>query len=253
MSRSWSSVLALSLAVGALGLPASDAAAQAPPDVVMTRDGGMMRGTIVEHVPNSHVVLQMPTGETRRIDGSWVTYAGPASGAPDAAAPGTSSGRGGVRLRLEADQPRTTFHLLTGTATATAWGPGGTAFARAHAFDRLCTAPCETSLPTGTQRLGLSVGDGDAIAAPSVDIPGPGTLVGTYTDNTGIRVAGWTLFGVGAATGIGIMLVPLFDENLLLSDDLWIFVGVGAGIAILAAAIGAPLGFLSDGATIRFQ
>ena len=159
----------------------------------------------------------------------------------------------GVPLRLESDPPNLRFHLVTGQATATAWGPGGRAVARAFEFESLCRAPCETTLPPGNHRLALAVGDNDPIPAPSIDVLSPATLHGVYTDNTGIRIAGWTIFGVGVAAGLTVMLVPLFDDNLLGSDELWIYLGVGGGIAILAAVVGAPMGMVGDGAVIHFD
>lgn len=46
------------------------------PDLVVLRNGGMMRGSIVELVPGDHVLIQLPNGEERRIDMSEVEYAG---------------------------------------------------------------------------------------------------------------------------------------------------------------------------------
>ncbi len=56
--------------------------AQPPPDIVRLRDGGMMRGTISEHVPGSHVTIVLPTGEVRRVEAAEVQWAGPAAEAP---------------------------------------------------------------------------------------------------------------------------------------------------------------------------
>ena len=246
---------------------ASTAAAQTPPDVVMTRDGGMMRGTILEHVPGSHVTLQTPSGEQRRIDGTWVTYAGPAAGAPGAtgnpaATPGAPAGvpapptaptEPRAQLQLESNVPGVTFHLNTGSATATAWGGGGWAVATALGYDRLCTAPCNTTIPLGVQRLGLSYGDGTVIPAPSFDIPTNGTLYGTYVDNDGIRIAGWLVMILGVGAGLGLMLYPLFDGNSITTDDYILPLAIGTGIAVAAGIVGPIMMFTSDGAQIRFE
>lgn len=230
------------LAVPSVGL------AQAPlPDVVHTRDGGMVRGTLVERVPGSHLVIQTATGDLRRIEEADVVTARPIPGGPPPAAASP-----GVRLRLSSDQ-RLGFHLVTGSASATAWGPGGVARARGYDFRPLCRAPCETTLPPGNHQLALARGDDTPIPAPSLDITGPATLHGEYTDNTAIRVAGWTTLVVGVAAGLSLMMFPLFDDNLLGSDELYVFLGIGGGIAIVAAIIGAPLGFVEDATTIRFD
>ncbi|MFK7990538.1 MAG: hypothetical protein AB8I08_31240 [Sandaracinaceae bacterium] len=227
-----------------LALPSVGWAQPALPDVVHTRDGGMVRGTLVERVPGSHLVIQTATGDLRRIEE--VEVVSP----PTVTAPPARPA--GVPLQLTSDA-RLGFHLVTGSATATAWGPGGVAHARGYDFRPLCRAPCETALPPGNHRLALARGDDTPIPAASLDITGPATLYGEYTDNVGIRIAGWTTLIVGVAAGLSMMLFPVFDDALLNSDELYVYLGIGGGIAIVAAIIGAPLGFVEDAATIRFD
>src|SRR5262245_17778301 len=85
-SRSaWAVCLWVVLVVGA-----SRAAAQqpsGPPCVVHLFGGGMLRGTIVELVPNGPVTIVLPTGETRRIERSQIVFAGPATSTPAAPPP----------------------------------------------------------------------------------------------------------------------------------------------------------------------
>lgn len=172
----FSVVLVLTLLGGAAAaqVPIPPPSEGTPPDVVMSPGGGMLRGTIVESVPGQYVVIMLPTGETRRIEWPNVTYAGPASGAPQqvqtqtrpsygaAAQLGTtapqfqpSTPAGGVHVRFESPQPGITFHRVTGTATATAWGSGHAIAVRAYSFERLCTAPCELTLDPDSYHLAL--------------------------------------------------------------------------------------------------
>ena len=42
------------------------ARAETPPDLVMKKDGTVMRGTISEAIPDKYVEIVLPTGATRR-------------------------------------------------------------------------------------------------------------------------------------------------------------------------------------------
>ncbi|HVU05042.1 MAG TPA: hypothetical protein VHE30_25005 [Polyangiaceae bacterium] len=84
-------VLAAAVALG-FGVAAGSARAQAgagavasAPDVVMLKDGGLLRGTIAELVPDKRVVIVLITGDKRTFSMKDVTYAGPAANAPGAA------------------------------------------------------------------------------------------------------------------------------------------------------------------------
>src|SRR5688500_1003278 len=68
-------VTVLSCAIGAAAQPQPQPP-QAPPDLVVTTDGGMVRGSIAEAVSNDRVVIVTVTGETRTIPWNQVRYAG---------------------------------------------------------------------------------------------------------------------------------------------------------------------------------
>ena len=122
-------------------------AGSAPPDIVRLKDGGMVRGTIIELVPNGSVKIQLADGQTRTFAMADTTYAGPAS------AEGTGAGGSGswtaegyarihaqnAKLALQADQPNVTFHLETASAQS--------GYGRAVRFSRLCIAPCSIEVP----------------------------------------------------------------------------------------------------------
>lgn len=238
------------------------AAQPAMPDLVRLRDGGMVRGTIAELVPGDHVVIVLPTGETRRFEASLVEYAGAASAAPAQVAPAgavpppivepgrtapaptgfTEVSRGHARLRLVSDTSGITFHRVTGSATATAWGPGGAAVASARSFDRLCAAPCEVDGSVGIQELALSIGTDDPIPVRDpVSIGGDATLNGVYTSRSGLRAAGWVTLIGGMGAGIVMMfagLLPGLDvENGGEINPVLLFGGTGVMLAGAIAGV----------------
>ncbi|MDH5676939.1 MAG: hypothetical protein OEZ06_32785, partial [Myxococcales bacterium] len=63
---------------------AAPVAPSAPADLVLLKNGGLVRGTISELVPAEKVVIVTITGEARSYPMAEVEYAGPASGAPSA-------------------------------------------------------------------------------------------------------------------------------------------------------------------------
>jgi hypothetical protein len=65
-------------AVLGLALTLSSQTFAAPPsDLVRLKNGGMVRGSIIELVPGSFVVVELKNGETRRFEMNDVEYAGP--------------------------------------------------------------------------------------------------------------------------------------------------------------------------------
>ena len=56
--------------------------ATASPDLLVLKDGSLVRGTITEYVPEMGVTMQLPTGEFWTLDLDQVRYAGPAKDAP---------------------------------------------------------------------------------------------------------------------------------------------------------------------------
>jgi hypothetical protein len=139
-------------------------------------------------------------------------------------------------------------------------------------FDPICTAPCETSLPTGSHRMALSRGARPPILLPymartsavEADKPvvllGPSTLKGTYRSRTGLRVLFWVL-----AIAMGLGAGPLLEAGLLHTESACTgnpqsctsFRKEDWGLITAAAILGggaisfaiAPL-FIHDGATI---
>jgi hypothetical protein len=220
-----------------LSLASGTAVAQTvPPDVVRTKDGGMLRGTIIEKVPNDHVEIQLPNGQSRTVKMSDVEYAGPASADKPAAPPEANAApptaqvppepvsptqavvkTGMARLTLKADQNGLTFHRKIGTSqgTGTGWvagtgrNSGGaiTMNVQLDNFERLCTAPCAAELPEGTYRLGLSLDDGAVVPAePPVNAQGSLRLQGHVESYAGVRAGGVVIAIAGGIAGVVLSL-----------------------------------------------
>ncbi len=214
--RSWVGAACL-VAAATLALPAeAEEAAPAPAagvaakDLVLLKNGGMLRGTISELVPDDYVVVVTVAGETKRYPMSQVRYAGPAERAPDGggeAPPAQSSAgkrpdevrpaitvqAGEARVRLVSDPPGQTFYKRVSTAMIV----GAHSGIRAAGYDEICTAPCQATLPSGTHTLAMSEPGGGPAEAEPVTLPeGSSVLRGEYHSRKGLRVAGWiTLIG----------------------------------------------------------
>ncbi len=229
---------------------AQAAPAAAPPvaasarDLVRRTDGGMLRGTIVELVPNEYVVLMLPTGETRRVAMSEVRYAGPAvdepgaSPAPPALDP-SAPAADKVAVVFEADQSDVTLQMRGGESQMQLHGRHGAVAVAATSYQRLCTAPCATTLPRGSHRMALSKGGELAVeVGESVQINGPSKLRGVYHSNQDSRTTGKYVFGAGVALGFGLILVPFvfkgddLEKNV---DRALLFIPLG--IAAVAAGL----------------
>lgn len=240
-----------------------------PPDVIELNDGSFMRGTIVERIQGQYVVFQLVTGETRRFEMSAVRYAGPADQSPSAESPSrppppptpsyegyatTPAAPAGALVHVTTSHQgaRLTLHRLTGTATAAVWtGRGGVAAVQVDSFASLCTAPCDIELPLGSYYFGVSHNSGNAARAGGgpYDVRGPMQIDVDYDDRTGLRVAGWTTFIVGALAATAMSVLPL-----LLGDRDWLGPLIGGGVTlVIAMAVGYPLAFLNDSPSVRVR
>jgi len=202
---------------------------------------------------------------------SEVLYAGPENkepGAPPAAPTKTSNDqwsnqandskpyvtvRGAeAKLHLQSTPPGLTFHREDSSAVA--YGTGGVA--RATGYARLCTSPCDISLPAGTETLAVSNEGGSPVSAGPVSIPaGESTLVATYKDNHGVRLAGYGVMIAGAVVGT-VLIGTSFHTSCYDSGacdkpfDTTQFL-IGMGVILGGGAVGLGLASVSDSATVQ--
>jgi hypothetical protein len=239
------------------------AAQQAAPaggvsDEVRTKDGGVFRGTITERVPRDHVDLLMPSGQTRRFKLSDVSYAGPV-GQSEGGGPPVPGGAERVDVHVSADQPDVQLLVRVGQSEATGWSYHGAIAMEGRQYAIVCTAPCDTQLPAGLQRLAISQHGGGAVEADDpVDLRGSPTLYTHYDSHAAIRTVGWVV-GAGSAIGGIVIMVLAFDFSCSQSDEQagkCSFVNAGQFIAGLAVAIvggivGGIMAGVGDHATIQ--
>lgn len=209
----------------------SDKAAPAPVaavDIVELTNGAMYRGTISEKVPGDHVEIVLITGVTKTFPMSDVKYAGPAADRPASApapapapapTPAQPQGEGAkpmvtlhaneASLHVVANRPGITVYRKSGAAVAR--GPGGTAVATG--YDTVCTAPCDVSMPAGIHDFAVARGDGTPVEAGQLQLPeGSSRLVADYKSRTGLRVAGWIIFGSSLFIGGYLIATDHYDE-----------------------------------------
>jgi hypothetical protein len=210
------------------------AAAPAGSDVIYLKNGGILRGTIIDAIPNAQARIQLATGEIAtvpwseiaRMDHSGTTSSAPAAPTPAPPAAPTKAPPVGPTVHIDSPSPVELQHK------------GGDS----DTWQMVCSSPCDRRLPTdGPYRI---VGDG---ARPSrgftlpegaggvtlnvspssqgwfvagivfVSVGAPTLLIGlliglvaslaTTVDNSGTAqdwaTGGWTAFGIGTAGVIG--------------------------------------------------
>jgi hypothetical protein len=122
--------------------------------------------------------------------------------------------------------------------------------------ERLCLAPCTTSL-TGEQRLRLGLDGDDPEAAPERVLLSPGSVIeGEYASRSSTRIAGWIIFGIGfgsgvatIATGMGIASNGGDDER---ATGAAIIAG-GAITLLVSTVMGLVMGLQSDDAHVHVR
>jgi len=227
--------LAAPLAAVYLLTSAAPAMAQQPtgPDVVVLKDGNVLRGTLSQVVPGDHATLTLTNGQTATIKWDVIKSIEKSdkTGAPaaPAASPDASAAGGTARVHIEVDRDVTLERQSNGT-----WIPA-------------CSAPCDADLPLDAsyrivgggmrgsstfriaaqpgQRVFITVDPASkggfvggiiliSLGAPVLLIGGLVLLVAAAaddigsTDSSGARTVGWTMVGGGAA-GIVVGIVLL--------------------------------------------
>jgi hypothetical protein len=263
-----------SFAQNANGEPPSGSSPTGPsPDIVRLKDGGFLRGTIIELVPKDHVDIQLPNGQTRRVAWSDLTFAGSAktdaarNGTATPSSPPPAQGADEVTVELEADgAPELRLHVRVGQSemTGVAWSGGRAVGVSAESRDyaSLCVAPCTTRMPFGTHRLALSTLGGKAIeASEGVIISQPSTLHGHYESYSGVRALGWVVLGA-TLVGSAVLIATSFgDEQPAKCSSSGLScsapksgldevrLGVGLGVLVVGSLVGALLLMKKDEVT----
>lgn len=239
--------------------PAAEQPAQAAsaPDLIVLKNGDRLRGTIAELSHDGEpIVIVLITGKTRKVDSSYVRYAGPADREPPDpqaqaapvpapaptpranAAPEPSANPSGLakttyqRLRLTSNERTEFFYRPDGEAVG---------------FESLCTAPCASTVPNGTYAFGVKLAGGEhVLPLRSVLVDTPTELTATVSRRTGTRGAGvllicLSLLAAGATT-------YYLKSNDYPGTD--VLAAYGYGTSLVALSVGVTLSLVDDKASL---
>ena len=222
------------------------------PDVVLLSDGGMVRGTIAEIVPESHVVIVTLTSEMRRYEWSDVDWAGPAAQMPARRNEGDEGGEND-----EGDVPRTEDEVLVQLQMLGVEDDPYTFFVEGRVANRwreLCVAPCEEAVTPGANRFAIQRRGGARIPAENdVTIDGPAIVTGRYVDNSGARVGGGVLTAGSLLAGISLIVVGTAVQSDKGEPTNWTLVGVGSGIIAAGLTLGIVITTRRDRAVVNVR
>jgi len=255
-------------------LPAAQSERSSPAyqDVIRLKNGGFVRGTIAELVPNESVTIVTITGETKHFAMSEVEYAGPDSKPSEPGAPaglpqkppdnevmhfgsstaGTKAGEDMVEVQLESEPAGAVFYQhsdITTTIDMQYWGRTG--LITAIGYKTICTAPCKAELPVGTYALAMSYAGSPPREGAPVQVQKETTrLYGSYVSRSSERRAG---IGVGVAglvagmavSGIGFaqtktQCLPNFPCQDVPDPDAGL-IAAGIGITLVGMGVAAYL------------
>lgn len=227
-------------AVAQEAAPAKSAAAAT--DVVRLKNGGLLRGSISELVPGDSVTIITLTGDARKFPMTEVSYAGAAdddhgvaSIAPAAPAPGPAPAAQ-PRPYITVEGPAAHLHLVS--------DPSGLVFAREsvsvrgiHGYDRLCTSPCDITLPAGTETFAVGPADARPYEVESVSFPaGSSEIRAEYQSRQPIRTTGWIVMGAGLLGGVALLAVS--NDEKAVKAAAWVVglggLGVGIGLVLVS-------------------
>jgi hypothetical protein len=227
-------------------------------DVIYLKNGGILRGTIIDAIPNAQARIQLATGEIATVPwseiarfehGNATTPPGqpaPARPEPKTPAPAPSGLTSGIRVHIDSpsDVELQYREGVRGSGNKAPW-------------ETVCTSPCDRQMSTqGQYRI---VGDG---ARPSREfmLPSAGGTVTLSVSpaSTGWFVGGIILMSVGGVTmlvglfiGLVASLVSTVDSSGTSQDWAtggWTACGIGAAGLILGMF--ATFGNVHSGVTV---
>jgi hypothetical protein len=222
---------------------------------VRLKNGGLLRGTIAELVPNDAVVIVLVTGETRRVPMAEVDYAGPAANAPSPEAPPA------VRPPPPSDAPSQPSEPAVPTVQFVSADPV-TVFRRASGsaeYQKVCTTPCEAPIDRGYHDFSIAAqGSDDHRQAGGLMVTGNATVEAKYRSRSGLRGAGWVTLAVGGGIGAALWLTATSEEEVCVGGpcttvevtnetQLWI----GRIVTVTSIAAGIALIAIPDGASVK--
>lgn len=219
-----------------------------PPDVVRLKDGGMVRGTIIEKRVDDAVVIQTALGETHEIPWDEISWAGVAAEMPSAqkkSPPRRSPPKSQSIVQLRSnDREPLDFHIRSGelAIVGRSYVVPATVAGRATTYRPLCTAPCEVMLLPGDYRFAVSQADGSVVELRhSMHIPaGRAELTASYESYAGMRAAGWVVMVASSIVGLGLIFSSRVEDcstgicySAVDKSKLTLGLGIGVGGPLL--------------------
>lgn len=150
-----------------------------------------------------------------------------------------------ARIHFSAPDENTTFYRRSGAAYAEGHYGWARVSSVAKGYDRICTAPCEASLPAGTETLAFAHDDDEPRELDPVKLPaGLSEARLSFNTHTGLHIAGFITMFVGTAVGATCFYIDRTGKHSG-SGELWLVGGVAAGFGI-GAGLGIPLVKVKD-------
>jgi hypothetical protein len=182
------------LPVGTAPTGTAPTAPQTGPDAVYLKDGGMIRGTIIEVIPGNHASVQLADGRIATIRWDMVDHIDrgtaakppvttpPPAALPPAATPPPAASMVMVHIDADADV------ILEQQVAGGRWAGGE--------WRDVCQAPCDMSLPTNTMyRVG---GPGVKSSRPfSIEASGGKAVLDVHGASSGAFAGGIVLVSLG--------------------------------------------------------
>jgi hypothetical protein len=223
-------VAALALALPARAqqvVPSGPAVSPTGEDVVYLKDGGMLRGTILEILPNDHVTLQLANGQTAMVQWAYLARIEQRGRPPSASASPTPAAKRTAFVHIESDRP-VRLEAVEGKKS----------------FRFVCASPCD--IPVDLDQTYRIAGDG-VRASGDMQIngqPGQRVLIEVDTSSKAAFVGGIVIVSIApvvALVGLIVYLVSAADlppspAGQSIGGALGIggLVGIAVGIVMIA-------------------
>jgi len=210
--------LVLTPAAGLLLSSTAASAQETGTDQVVLKDGGMLRGTLIEILPGDHATLQLANGQNAKIRWDVIDHiirngvavnptaqAAPAPTPSTASAPTPTTDQGSVFVHIDGGDVDIEMQTSSGVA------PSGKAVRGIWAT--MCSTPCDQELPlSGSYRLAGS-GVRASKAFKLNGRPGDHVIINADPSSTGAFAGGIVLVSVG---------VPVFVIGTFVELVVWI-------------------------------
>ena len=142
------------------------------------------------------------------------------------------------------------------------WGGYAVGYGWAPTYSPVCDQACATSFAPGPHQLALSKNGGPVVPVygPAI-INGPSLIRGSYSDRSGLRVAGWVVGITGLVGGIVMIAASARDETQCDADGFCsrhetanapLLVG-GIGVLLASGIVGGVLASQRDEAHISIE